>query len=233
MQMIQSGTKIFTAAAAALSMLALAACGGDGDGGGGEAAVSEDRVLGDADAPVTVIEYASVTCGACGAFHERTYGDFKEKYIDTGLVKFIFREFPTAPQPVSMAGFLLARCAPEDEYYDVIDTLFERQRQILTSQDPRAELVAVANAVGISEQEFDACIADDSEIQRINEVVQTGLEEYNVSATPTFVIDGESYTGARPLSFFDEKLAPLLGDQAPAPEPEAEGEDAAAESGQG
>lgn len=231
MQMMQSGTKIFTAAAAALSMLALAACGGD-NGAGGGAAASEDRVLGEADAPVTVIEYASVTCGACGAFHERTYGDFKEKYIDTGLVKFIFREFPTAPQPVSMAGFLLARCAPEDEYYDVIDTLFERQRQILTSQDPRAELLAVANAVGISEQEFDACIADDSEIQRINDVVQNGIEEYNISATPTFVIDGESYTGARPLSFFDEKLAPLLGDQAPAPEPEADS-DSAAESGEG
>lgn len=232
MPMMQSGKNIFTAAAAALSMLALTACGGEG-GAGGEAALAEDRVLGEADAPVTVIEYASVTCGACAAFHERTYGDFKEKYIDTGLVKFIFREFPTAPQPVSMAGFLLARCAPEDEYYDVIDTLFERQRQILTSQDPRAELLAVAEAVGISEQEFDACIADDSEIQRINEVVQTGIEEYNISATPTFVIDGETYTGARPLSFFDETLAPLLGDQAPAPEPEAEGEDAAAEGGGG
>lgn len=232
MQMMQSGTRIITAAAAAISMLALAACGGD-SGTGGEATASSDIVLGDADAPVTVIEYASITCGHCATFHENTYTDFKEKYVDTGLVKFVFREFPTAPQPIAMAGFLLARCAPQDEYYDVIDTLFERQRQILTSQDPRAELVAVANAVGISEQEFDACIADDSEIQRINEVVQTGIEKYNISATPTFVIDGETYTGARPLSFFDEQLAPLLGDQAPAPEPAADGENAAAESGEG
>lgn len=204
--------------------LFLAACGG-GDGAGSDGPMAknqraDDIIMGEADAPVLVIEYASITCGHCKSFHDNTLDAFKEKYVDTGLVKYTFREFPTPPAPIAMAGFLVARCAPEDEYYDVLDTLFERQLPIVQSQNPREELLKVAQAAGLSEDKFDACIRDDANIERINDVVDDGVETYNINSTPTFIIDGQAYTGARPLSFFDEKLAPLLGDRAPALEAE-------------
>lgn len=219
---------LLTAAIAAPALL-LAACGG-GDGASADGPLAEnqradDIILGDADAPVLLIEYASVTCPHCAAFHETTWPEVKEKYVDTGLVKYTFRELPTPPVPLAMAGFLVARCAPDSQYYDVLDTLFERQEQIVRSQEPREELLNIARAAGIDEEEFDACIRDEEQINRINDVVDEASAKFNVSSTPTFIIDGETYAGARALSFFDEKFAPLLGDQAPPPSGEDAGED--------
>jgi len=221
---------LMTAALAAPALL-LAACGGDANEGSGPMAEHQrpdDRILGDPDAPVLVVEYASITCGHCATFHDQVLPQFKEKYVDTGLVKFAFRELPTPPIPVAMAGFLVARCAPGDEYYDVIDTLFERQGQVI--QNPREELLNVARAAGLSESQFESCISDQERIEAINAVVEEASDRYNVTSTPTFLIDGETYSGVRALSFFDETLAPLLGDRAPAAEP---ADQAGGEGGEG
>lgn len=93
-----------------------------------------DKILGSADAPVTVVEYASMTCGHCANFHMNTYPHLKKEYIDTGKVRFIFREFPL--DPVALAAFMLARCMPEDKYFDTVDTLFEKQRTWAFTNDP-------------------------------------------------------------------------------------------------
>lgn len=198
--------------------LALAACGG---GSGGRAEESaDDRVMGDPDAPVQIIEYASITCSACKAWHDQVWEDFRTQLIDTGQVRFVFREFPTAPQDVSVAGFLVARCAPEERYFNVLDTLFDRQSQLFSNA--RAELLAIARGAGMSEEQFNACIRNEDLIQAMNDRIEEGQRRFGVSSTPTFIINGEAIVGAQPLDVFLERVAEITGQPAPAP---ADGED--------
>ena len=109
--------------------------------------VIPDMMEGNADASVTVVEYASFTCPHCASFHAGPYKKLKKNYIDTGKVKFIFREFPTPPQNVAIAGFALARCAGADNYYDVLDDLFANQTGILSAARQGAVIPAL-QAVG-------------------------------------------------------------------------------------
>jgi hypothetical protein len=99
-----------------------------------------DKILGDENAPVTIVEYASVTCGACAAFHQQTYPTLKSKYIDTGKVRLIMREFPTQPAPVAVAGFMLARCS-EDRYFPMLEAIFEQFRSWLERNGDSVETV--------------------------------------------------------------------------------------------
>ena len=98
-----------------------------------------DKILGDENAPVTIVEYASMTCGHCANFHTRTWPDLKKDYIDTGKVRFIFREFPL--DPVASAAFMLARCAPQDKYFEIIDVMFEQQRSWAFTDNPYQSLL--------------------------------------------------------------------------------------------
>lgn len=187
------------AALSAFALLALAACGsatGDDTGPSAPAANSDgivDMVLGNADAPVTLIEYASITCGACLQFHQAVMPTIKEDYVETGLVRFVFREFPTPPANVAIAGFAMARCAGPDKYYDVIDDLFEAQPGILAATRQGAvkpALMTIAARHGIvGEEAFDACISDREIRQTIADVILTG-EEYAVQSTPTLILQG-------------------------------------------
>src|SRR5690606_29594883 len=108
-----------------------------------------DKVLGADGAPVTIVEYASVTCPHCATFHQQTYPELKSKYIDAGKVKLIFREFPTQPAPVAIAGFMLARCA-EDKYYPMLDAIFGQQQS--WAQDPYNGLLRIARQAGFSQE---------------------------------------------------------------------------------
>jgi protein-disulfide isomerase len=177
---------------------------------------ANDRVLGSSDAPLTIIEYASITCPHCAAFHAQTFPELKRRYIDTGKVKLVFRELPTGPAPLAMAGFLMARCAPEDKYYDVISLLFERQVPLINAYQAggpgaREELVRIAAAMGISEERFDACIRDDAEIERINQWVDEATLRYGQMSTPAFVINGEITFGAMPIDDFIALIEPYVG----------------------
>ena len=199
---------------------ALAACGGDGgavERTNGE--IETDRAIGSPGAPVTIIEYASVMCPHCRTFHVETLPALKEKYVDTGKVRFIFREIPTHPADLAMAGFLLARCAPENKYFDVLDVLFQQQGQLYAaSRSPagaREDYLRIARAVGINESQFNACVSDRDEIARIDQVGVDGKRQYGIESTPSFVINGETYVGAMPLEDFEDILAPLLGEEAP------------------
>ena len=209
--------RIGFAALATAAALALVACGDSG--GAGIEITADDRTMGDPNAPVTVVEYASITCSACKAWHDQVYHDFKEQLVDTGKVRFVFRELPTAPIDVSVAGFLVARCAPEPRYFNVLDTLFDRQERLFTAQ-ARDELVAIARAAGLSDEDFNACIRDEEAIEAMNARIEEGTTRYRVSSTPTFVINGEVIVGAQPLSVFQEAVAEATGEPMPAAEPE-------------
>ncbi|MEM6851048.1 MAG: DsbA family protein [Pseudomonadota bacterium] len=172
-----------------------------------------DMAIGDPAAPVTIIEYASVTCSHCATFHSSTFKDLKAKYVDTGKVRFVFREFPTAPAPLSAAGFLLARCVGDERgakgYFAVIDALFKRQADWAFGKDPRGELLKIAAEAGVDEPEFEACIRDEDNIAQLRETAATAQQEFKIAATPSFVMNGEPLS-ARTIEQFDEAIAPLL-----------------------
>lgn len=172
--------------------------------------VAGDMALGNPKAKVVVIEYASVTCVHCAHFHATAWPDFKKKYVDSGKVRFVFREFPTPPVPVSVAGFMVARCAGSEKYFSVLDGLFRSQETILTAQSPRAELLKIAKMAGMTEDKFNACIEDSAQLKRIQGVIDVGLDTYKISATPTFVINGTTHRGLTTVEQFDEIITPLL-----------------------
>ncbi|WP_309088045.1 DsbA family protein [Phenylobacterium sp.] len=174
--------------AAAGASLALAGCS---NGGGGAAASAEDMTLGDPNAKVKVVEYASVTCSHCAAFNETTFPAFKAKYIDTGKVHYTFKEFLTAPEQVAAAGFLIARCAGKDKYFTVIDALFRSQQEMFQSGDMRGGLLRVAQSAGMTEQQFNACVQDEKALTALNTRVEKAIRQDGISATPTFVVNGK------------------------------------------
>lgn len=205
--------KFLRAALFSLPLL-LAACGDGGatDGAANGAAAKpeekadslvqpSDMVLGAEDAPVTVIEYASVTCPHCATFHETIFPGIKEDYVDTGKAKFVFREFPTPPQGLSYVGSVLARCAAEkggsDAYFLVIGALFKNQKTWLLGDDPKLELTKIAAQAGMDEAAFDACMKRQDLVDLINRNVAEGSEKYSINATPSFVVDGERIPAVR------------------------------------
>ena len=153
-----------------------------------------EMALGNPDATVTVIEYASVTCPHCATFHETIYPTIKENYVDTGKVRYIFREFPTAPAEMSVVGSMLARCAADrggqDAFFLVLDSLFKTQRTWIYGESPREELVKVASQAGMDEAAFDACVRRSELLELINKNVSEAREKYEVQSTPSFVING-------------------------------------------
>ncbi|MCR5873275.1 DsbA family protein [Phenylobacterium sp. J426] len=174
--------------AAAGASLALAGCS---KGGAGSAASAEDMTLGDPNAKVKVVEYASVTCSHCAAFNETTFPAFKTKYIDTGKVHYTFKEFLTPPEQVAAAGFLVARCAGKDKYFTVIDALFRGQQEMFQSGDMRGGLLRVAQSAGMTEEQFNACVADEAALTALNSRVEKAIRQDGIQATPTFVINGK------------------------------------------
>jgi len=172
-------------AAALAAMGALAGCGGSSGG-----AAEGDMALGAAEgAKVTVIEYASVTCGHCAVWQEQVWPEFKTRYVDTDKVRYIFREFPTPPADIAAAGFLIARCAGEDKYFDVIHEIMASQREWQAGVPPRSTLVRVATGAGLSEQQFQACVSDEDAIKAMDARIKAGIDA-GVTGTPTFLVNG-------------------------------------------
>lgn len=166
-----------------------------------------DKTLGADDAPVTIIEYASMTCGHCANFHTRTYPDIKKDYIETGKVRFIMREFPL--DPVATAAFMLARCAPEDKYFDIIDIMFDQQRSWAFTDNPYNSLLNFSKQIGFTQETFEQCLTNQGLLDAVNAVRDRGSSEFGVSSTPTFFINGDKHPGA--LSF--DEMAKLIDDQ--------------------
>lgn len=153
-----------------------------------------DIVMGDENAPVTIIEYASMTCPHCANFHVNTLPAIKEKYIDNGQVKLILREFPFDPRAAAAA--MLARCSPPEHHYALVDVLFKRQREWAQADDPRPVLLQIARLAGFTEESFQTCLRNQELLDDIREIQATAQNEYGVSSTPTLFINGEKYSGA-------------------------------------
>lgn len=196
--------------------LALAAC----DKGAGGAAAEGDMSLGAAEgATVTVIEYASVTCVHCAAWNQDVWPEFKAKYVDTNRIRYVFREFPTPPTEVAAAGFILARCAGKDHYFEVIDGIMRGLPEIQQGQ-ARPVLLRVAQSVGISEEQFQTCVQNPDNIAAM-EARARAAQDAGISGTPTFLVNGTRVQDFS-MAGLSAAIDPLLGDAAPAPAPAAQ-----------
>jgi protein-disulfide isomerase len=171
-----------------------------------------DVWLGDEDAPVVIIEYASMTCPHCATFHATVYEAFLEKYVDTGIVRFTLREFPIDPPqfPLSAAAFMLARCTPgATGYFAAIDLLFETQPTWAQVQEPIPPLRSLMAQVGLNDAAFDACLGNQEILEGVYANYNRGVD-LGVNATPTFFINGDRYAGALTLEQLDQIIEAML-----------------------
>nr|WP_310153322.1 DsbA family protein [Bosea sp. BE125] len=166
-----------------------------------------DVWLGPADAKVTVIEYASMTCSHCAAFHQDTWPALKAKYIDTGKIRFTLREFPL--DPLATAGFMLARCNGNDKYYPMTDMLFSQQKAWAFTDKPVDALSSMVKQAGFTQDSFEACLKRQDIYDAVTQVKDRGAKA-GVDATPTFFINGQKRSGALSIAEFDKILEPLL-----------------------
>lgn len=232
--------KLLSGVVAIAAAVSLAACSGGEtstpSSSGGVASEFEratDHAIGSIDAPVTFVEYASVTCPHCANWSSSVYPDLKKKYVDTGKVRYIFRPFPTPPQALADAGHMIALCAGDDKFMTAIKYQFDRQQQILgmaQQGQAREAYLNLAKVAGLSEEEFEACLVNEELQKQYQDTVQSGFD-LGVTGTPAFFVNGE-YVKKAPsgkafytLETIEEVILPILGE--PVPEPEAETEEAA------
>jgi len=167
-----------------------------------------ELTLGKSDAPVTVVEYASMTCGHCANFHNKVFPQLKEKYIDSGKVYFIMREFPL--DNLAAAASMLARCAGGDKTFPLISALFAKQEDwAFVRGDPRPELLKFAKQAGFTQESFDKCLTDQKLLDEILAVRTRAADTFGVNATPTFFINGKRLAGVE-LEDFEKAFAPIL-----------------------
>ena len=164
---------------------------------------------GKADAPVTIVEYASLTCGHCAAFHNTVFPKIKEKYIDSGQVRFIMREFPL--DNLAAAAAMLTRCAGGEKTYPLIEVLFKQQEQwAFVRGNPVPELFKVAKQAGFTQESFDKCLTDQKLLEQVTSIRTKAADKFGVNSTPTFFINGKRLQEAPTVESFEKALAPLL-----------------------
>jgi protein-disulfide isomerase len=168
-----------------------------------------DLTLGKADAPVTIIEYASMTCPHCANFHKTTYPALKTRYIDTGKVRFIFREFPL--DELAVAAAMLARCAGGEKAMALIDVLFNSQDK-WAGRQPLPVLQQMAKQAGFTQQSFEECLANQKLYNDIVAMRERGSKEYKVESTPTLFVNGKVQKGGASIEELEKLIKPFLKD---------------------
>lgn len=168
----------------------------------------EEMVVGEENAPVTIVEYASMTCPHCANFHTQVYPALKEKYINTGKARLIFREFPLDAR--AYAAAMLARCADKQFYFPMIDVLFKQQASWARAEDPRPQLLQIAKLAGFTQESFEACLKNQELLDNVNAVRTKAAEEFGVNGTPSFFINGEKYSGNNSVEAMSEAIDSLL-----------------------
>ncbi|WP_068080855.1 DsbA family protein [Polycladidibacter stylochi] len=163
-----------------------------------------DMALGEKNAPVTIVEYASLTCSHCATFHNTTYAKLKEKYIDTGKVHFIFREFPL--DTVAAAGSMLVRCSAPEKQLTVLGTMFHEQRNWAFTDNPYGALLKMGKQIGLSEKEVESCLTNQKILDGLTATREHASKVLGVNSTPTFFINGEKVSGALSIDQISEYI---------------------------
>ncbi len=170
----------------------------------------DDRILGAPDAPITILEYSSLTCPHCASFHQGTLPQVKTDWIDTGKARLVYRHYPL--DQLALRAAAAANCIEGDGFFGFLDVLFSNQPRWSRSQDPIGALQQFAALAGLSPEAFQACIADETTITRILEVQKDGRDTYEVASTPSFVINGQRVVGARSYDEFAAVLTRFAPD---------------------
>ncbi len=170
-------------------------------------------VIGERDAPVTILEFSSLSCPHCATFHKVTLGDLKTDYVDTGKVKFVFNDFPL--NGPAMAGSLLLKCIPLENRYEFMEMLFDQQAQWAFDNNFNNKLKQYAALLGIGSARAEECMSDREAQAAIVAAMQTANEAYEISSTPSFVIQpgGEKLTGAQPYGEFSTRIEALINQE--------------------
>jgi len=171
-----------------------------------EASPIGEMTMGPDNAKVTIIEYASASCPHCANFYKTTFQELKKQYIDTGKIRFVFREFPH--NDAGLAAFMIARCAPKDKYFPLVDTYFETQDSWL--ENPAEGLFKIAQLAGFTKASFDACLKNEEIAKGIIAVRDKAESEFGVTGVPTFFINGKILNGEATFDQFKTIIDPQL-----------------------
>ncbi len=163
-----------------------------------------DIAQGSASAPITIVEYASMTCSHCAAFHDTTWPELKSKYIDSGRAKFVLREFPL--DPLATAAFMLARCAGADKRNLLIDQLFTQQKAWAFVEKPIEPLLGIVKTVGFTQVDFETCLRNQDLYEQVSQSRERAAEAFNIDSTPTFFVNGRKLTGELSIVDFDHAV---------------------------
>ncbi len=169
-----------------------------------EAVDESDRILGSESAPVTIIEYSSLTCPHCASFHKDTLPQVKEDWIDAGKARLVYRHFPL--DGLALRAAAVANCLEGDRHFTFLEALFRSQERWARASDPIKALAAIAGVAGLDEATFQRCVEDEAEMNRILERARAGAEAFDVQSTPTFVVNGRKVSGALPYEDFEKVL---------------------------
>ena len=172
---------------------------------------ADEFIMGDANAPVTIVEYASLTCPHCANFHVNILPELKKSYIDTGKARLVYRDFPL--DRLALSGAMMARCAGRERYFGFIDTMYRKQESWRAAKDQLKALARIGLLGGISQEDFDACMKDKAMEDRIMAMRLDGQNEFAIDSTPSFIIDGKKYSGVVDFARFEKILEPLLKQQ--------------------
>ena len=168
----------------------------------------EETAMGRDDAPVTIIEYSSLTCPHCATFHRDTLPKIKEAYIDTGKVRLVSRDFPLGG--LALAAAALTRCAGPAKYFGFLEVLFRSQDMWAKAQNPRDALLQVSRFAGLTEADFDACLSNEALIKTIQTRARKASQEFEIHSTPTFLVEGSKVSGALSFEEFQDILDAAL-----------------------
>ena len=163
-----------------------------------------DRVLGKADAPVTFIEYASATCPHCAEFHEKVLPQIKAEYVDTGKVKFIFREFPLDNN--ALAVFMLVRCLPEEKFFPTTDIIFKRQQVWAKAPNPGVEVTKIMTEMGMDKTTFEACVKKEDMAKTLVDYSRKSAKDFGIKGTPALFINGKYIDGHKEMADVKKEL---------------------------
>ena len=169
---------------------------------------ADEMSLGSAKAKVTVTEYASAACPHCARFNNDVLPEFKKKYVDTGKVRYVFREILTEPTQFAATAFMMARCAGDDKYFDVLDDVFHQQTSIYDSNDLAGGLLKIGAKYGLTKDQINACM-DDKSLEALNARL-VKADGAGINATPTFVIGASKLEGEKSLAELSAIIDPLL-----------------------